>query len=84
MLILPPPTAAELAGPPFTLDENTASFTLTLSDSSRVYQLQRSISLDENSWKNVGPAVPGTGSPIVLQDPARPQSRCFYRVLIGP
>lgn len=50
-----------------------------------IYQLQRGTTLAADSWKNVGPATTGDGTPLQFADPSPPEGgRCFYRILITP
>ncbi len=49
------------------------------------YQLQRSFSLADDSWNNVGPAQVGQGAVLVFTDASEPEApRRFYRVVITP
>ncbi|WAC21547.1 phosphodiester glycosidase family protein [Luteolibacter sp. SL250] len=50
-------------------------------ESGRSYQLQRSTDLKPSGWDNIGDPVPGTGSPILLQD-ASADPAAFYRIFI--
>ena len=49
-------------------------------ETSNSYQLQWSISLNTNSWLNLGGAIQGTGSTNYLSDPIQADRR-FYRLL---
>lgn len=53
---------------------------------SRLYQLERTLTLDPPAWSPVGPPVPGTGAPAVATDPGAAAARplAFYRIRLAP
>ncbi|MEO8616473.1 MAG: sialate O-acetylesterase [Luteolibacter sp.] len=81
--MLPPVTMAELASSSVTFDSGTANILLAISDSARVYRLQRSYTLS-GAWENIGPAWAG-GGPLNFSDSPDPaQGKTFYRIRIQP
>jgi len=74
----------ELAGPEIVGSGSDMQLSLK-SVPGRVYQWQRSETLEVEDWDDVGNPVIGTGSVIHFSDPdALDVPRCFYRVLIEP
>jgi autotransporter-associated beta strand protein len=55
-----------------------------LSYSEHTYQLQRSASLTNPAWTNVGSAQTGTGSTLTFTDPAAAGTQGFYQIEVGP
>ena len=72
----------ETTAPGVVLASGTAQCSLA-TVGGRSYQLQRSDTLAPGSWINIGQAVTGNGSRMILLDPAATGSRRFYRVQIG-
>jgi len=48
------------------------------------YQLQRTVSLTNPTWTNIGSAQAGNGSTLSFADPAVTGSQGFYRILVSP
>lgn len=64
---------------------NSAHFQLRFSSAAeRIYRIEHSASLQENSWQPLGAPIIGTGAPIIITDPeARTQSsQRFYRLIL--
>jgi hypothetical protein len=47
------------------------------------YTLQFKNSLGDTTWTPIPPAVPGTGSVILLLDPSATAPMRFYRVMVN-
>ena len=47
------------------------------------YQLQRTATLNNASWQNIGPSLDGTGAPLTFSDTAG-GGQYFYRVSVSP
>jgi autotransporter-associated beta strand protein len=71
------------AGSQATLSGSTFSISIP-SYIEHTYQLERATSLASPTWTLVGTSQAGTGSAIVLQDPAVTGSGAFYKVFISP
>jgi fibronectin-binding autotransporter adhesin len=48
------------------------------------YQLQRSNSLTNPTWTNIGSAHAGTGSSLEFTDPGATGTQAFYQILVSP
>jgi autotransporter-associated beta strand protein len=79
-----PVAAGELKGPAIAISGQTAQLTVP-SVYGRIYQLQRTDSLNPSSWTNIGDSQIGTGGVLILSDSnATLLSRRFYRIQIQP
>ena len=73
------PAPPKLAGPSV-LNPATHTFSLPITtESGGYYQLQKSFSMREGTWFNIGWANYGSGSPITLTDPDANEPAAFYR-----
>lgn len=79
----PPISASELASPATRIVNGQVMLTVQLSVVGHSYRMQRSDSMSQVDWSNIGEAQNGTGAPLTLLDEyAASVSRRFYRVSI--
>ena len=84
-VVVPPVTADEQHAPIATLTSGSFQFRMHPTVPGRTYQLQRSDSLQPNSWIDLSPMQTGNGGDVILQDAVDGSvKRRFYRVRLGP
>ena len=70
-----------VAGPP-SHDRDKGAFGLPiLTETGGQYQIQKSYSMREGTWFNLGSSAWGDGTVKILQDASATEPRAFYRVL---
>lgn len=71
-------TAVATVGPE--LHAFTAIELTWASETNKVYQVQWTPWIEQPHWKNVGPAVKGTGTVLSIFDSTRQHAKAFYRI----
>ena len=61
--------------------DTTVSLTVS-SVPGRIYQIETSLTLEENSWQPHGDPVTAAGASLILEAPISPEPRKFYRASV--